>query len=879
MDAKQILSRSIVIVILFTLLAGLGVAPASGAMPAKGSRAPAAPGGVCDNTTPVQWPTNGHRYLAVCAPERITWQAASEAAAAQGGHLATLTTAEENAFVYGLVNYDEFWWLDLLHEDAIGPAIGGFQPPGSPEPAGNWQWVTGEPWSYTSWAVPEPNNVEGDDRLIYQSRTLQRWSGWGDIPGTSMTWAVKGYIIEWEPKVLVQDEEGQPVPEAQVFRNGELAGATDSNGVLFIPDLAFDDKLVARKLITDWGTVKGHHSQDSDHNWAYRTYITSLEIPQNGEPQLYSVLDPGVTQTLTLKVDNTLIGFNVVASVEWDATAAYLNELRDGFELASKYLYDASDGQMLFEQVTIYDNAQAWNDADYQFKATNQQIPQAWVGVIPHGNRADRYATFGRHFNRFGATRGAWTQPDGYRTFVHEFGHYGLALLDSYFRYDAAWKKIDAHCTSAAIRTNATPGINATLMYYQFNATEFAMKNVPGLWSNDCLLTWQYQVGGSDWETILSFYADKNNPARWTLKTPDDYGGVVAGPTAIPVDEWSQVAEPVNVDNAACAAPFTLTTMDGEGNVITNTVTTLIRTSGDGRTIQQGASDANGVIEILGGGEGDDIHVAGVIDGKPASGDWDVTCPAGDFFFRSPSESIILTPDPFSLSVSVWPGSITDTISITVQTTATLALPPQVFVQQTGLTTTLPVTLTFDGGLWQSSAALDANWPQVGVIGVVATNTLTQTVTSFLPFNVSEIDASEDSRVWSSDGRAELYLPAGALSANGRVNISPEGIPGPAPDGMMILGSPYTIRAGEGVTLTGWANLSLFYDGLGDALVRVRLFGAALYRWDGVAWQALDSTFDADQQYAAAPIDDFGTYVLMTSSAPIFPVYLPVIVR
>jgi hypothetical protein len=240
---------------------------------------------------------------------------------------------------------------------------------------------------------------------------------------------------------------------------------------------------------------------------------------------------------------------------------------------------------------------------------------------------------------------------------------------------------------------------------------------------------------------------------------------------------------------------------------------------------------------------------------------------------------VILTPDPFSISVSAWPGSGASEISITLQTTATLAAPPDVFLQQTGMTATLPITLTFDGGLWQSSAALDANWPQVGVIGVVATNTLTQTVTSFLPFDISEVDASQDSRVWSSDGRAELYLPAGVLSVGGRLSISPEGIPGPAPDGMLILGSPYTLRAGEGVTLTGWANLSLFYDGLGDALVRVRLFGAALYRWDGVAWQALDSTFDADQQYAAAPVDDFGVYALLTSSAPIFPVYLPVIVR
>ena len=33
-----------------------------------------------------------------------------------------------------------------------------YQPPGSPEPAGGWIWVSGEPVTYTNWIAGEPNN-------------------------------------------------------------------------------------------------------------------------------------------------------------------------------------------------------------------------------------------------------------------------------------------------------------------------------------------------------------------------------------------------------------------------------------------------------------------------------------------------------------------------------------------------------------------------------------------------------------------------------------------------------------------------------------------------------------------------------------------------
>ncbi len=682
--------------------------------------------------------------------------------------------------------------------------------------------------------------------------------------------------------VLVQDETGAPVPNAQVYLNNTQAGITTSDGTVVILGLQNGDTLAARSLITDLGTVKGNHSQDAAQNWAYRVYITSLDIPQNGEPTPLTVTDSNATQVLTLKKANSLMGFNILASVEWDATAAYLNELRQGFELASAYLYDASDGQMLFEQVAIYDNARYWIDADYQLNINNTTWPQADAGAVISSTR-NAYVYLGPYWSGRTSREGNWTQPNGYRTQIHEFGHYGLWLFDSYFYYGFDGNKPEGHCTSEAIHHNTTAAVNATLMDYQYNATEFAMQGVAGLWSAECTLTAQYQhYAKSDWEIVAFYFRDWQNPARWTLKTPADYAGVVTGPTAIPVGAWTQ-ANTYNTDAGACATPPTIVATIG-GTVVPTATVELEHIGGTSR-ISLGVSDAAGRLTILGARAGDTVHIFRQVDKKTwTHGSAVVACPArldASEFTGEPDLEIELSVNPFPLSVDILPGAASDQITITVQTTATLAAPPEVSIQQTGVTTTLPVAMIYDSGLaaYVGSATLLPDYQQTGTALVRATDATSQTATFLAIFSLTPVAAGEDTTIWSANGRAELYLPAGALSTDGRVSLSPAEIPGPAPEGMLLLGSPYTLRAEEGVTLTGIATISLFYDDLGDALARVRLFGAAIYRWNGAAWEALDSTFDGDQQYAAAPVNEFGVYALMTPSSPIFPVYLPVAMK
>jgi hypothetical protein len=142
----------------------------------------------------VPWEGNGHCYEARLVPSGITWQAAQNLCLADGGYLATITSAAENDFIFSLISGDpSFWYIDGAG-NGEGPWVGGYQPPGSPEPAGNWLWVTGEPFTYNNWSPGEPNNVgSGEDRLVFFGLRALIGDKWNDVAAGAPE---HGYILE-----------------------------------------------------------------------------------------------------------------------------------------------------------------------------------------------------------------------------------------------------------------------------------------------------------------------------------------------------------------------------------------------------------------------------------------------------------------------------------------------------------------------------------------------------------------------------------------------------------------------------------------------------------------------------------------------------------
>lgn len=274
--------------------------------------------------------------------------------------------------------------------------------------------------------------------------------------------------------------------------------------------------------------LRPRHEQPSgkaDHGPAYRVYDASWP---RGAAQLSSAgEDVVIADSLSGERGQPLVVFDVVASLAWqpEPNSPFLAELEDGFRRASAYLYDLTEGQMAFGNVSVFVDGERWENADFRFLAANDQRPAAFVGGIvnerinyPLAERGVEATykpaamLYGRYWDGNSANQGAWNQEDGFRTLVHEWAHYALFLYDEYYGPVAQ----RTYCTCvASTQTGTFPGASCTLtsgdsssaMYYHYEASEFWLGASGARPPEMCRETQQYFVHSmSDWETL----------AKWT---------------------------------------------------------------------------------------------------------------------------------------------------------------------------------------------------------------------------------------------------------------------------------------------------------------------------------------------------------------------------
>jgi hypothetical protein len=104
----------------------------------------------------------GSTYRAYYADRAISWTEARNQALSLGGgyDLASINNQAENDLIFANINNPSLW-NDGTAYGRGGPWIGLFQPAGSPEPAGGWQWVDGTSAispNYNDWGVNQPDN-------------------------------------------------------------------------------------------------------------------------------------------------------------------------------------------------------------------------------------------------------------------------------------------------------------------------------------------------------------------------------------------------------------------------------------------------------------------------------------------------------------------------------------------------------------------------------------------------------------------------------------------------------------------------------------------------------------------------------------------------
>ena len=135
---------------------------------------------------------NGHEYKFI--DEDTTWKDARRNCAALGGHLATITSAEEQDFI-------ESQFGSLCKNG--GPWIGAYSNGAYGGDKDDWRWVTGEEWSYTNWEEGEPNNTSGSEWFA----SLRASMTWNDLNNVDSSDSQRGYICEYDDLQDIPSEE------------------------------------------------------------------------------------------------------------------------------------------------------------------------------------------------------------------------------------------------------------------------------------------------------------------------------------------------------------------------------------------------------------------------------------------------------------------------------------------------------------------------------------------------------------------------------------------------------------------------------------------------------------------------------------------------
>jgi len=155
-------------------------------------------------------------------------------------------------------------------------------------------------------------------------------------------------------------------------------------------------------------------------DWAYRCYDVTLPSQQDG-----------------FLFQRSIYLFNVLVALEWHPDEEYMARLESAFRRASDLLFEITDGWMAFGQV-VFGGPELMDCADVQIMASNRLFSRSWVGAMHADKRYpndEKYMPIriGRGLwkhNRRASV--SWEEPEGYRTLIHEWGHYALTLTDEY---------------------------------------------------------------------------------------------------------------------------------------------------------------------------------------------------------------------------------------------------------------------------------------------------------------------------------------------------------------------------------------------------------------------------------------------------------------
>lgn len=153
---------------------------------------------------------NGHYYYVYDVDTVTDWNMAQEYCEAQGGYLATITSAEEDSFLYSYIvdaGYSSVMF-GLTDQDRTD----------------DWRWVTGESFSYQNWRPGEPNHQGGYEHygMYYERNTDGTWNDGSGQGGP--------FICEWGEYTVAPGSESVQEPVRTTSDERDIVLVLDVSG-------------------------------------------------------------------------------------------------------------------------------------------------------------------------------------------------------------------------------------------------------------------------------------------------------------------------------------------------------------------------------------------------------------------------------------------------------------------------------------------------------------------------------------------------------------------------------------------------------------------------------------------------------------------------
>ncbi|MEW6743332.1 MAG: carboxypeptidase-like regulatory domain-containing protein [Planctomycetota bacterium] len=393
----------------------------------------------------------------------------------------------------------------------------------------------------------------------------------------------------------ILDVQGRPVPGADVVlrRDGRDIARTASDGwgnYRFNNVAAVPHQVLAWRVVHREPAAKA--AREDVENLLYDIVLSSETIGNDGRPRLPEVL-PGEGRDVWLAHSTTR--YSVFVGVEWDAPRSYLEQIVRGMRRAAEFLYVASDGHLTYGRVVVKDAAQDWNHTDLYDWANNSVHPNASVNGTRHCYHPvwapwNTAMNFGRQWAP------TWDSIGLYSTVVHEFGHYGLGLLDEYLG-----------APQGQYRGLSYPEMCRCIMGYQYSDHKICWQGNHQGYTNQGM--WN---GVSCWQQIEAWHEGMRSGFYVPVTTPAERGGVV--PPEFPCGIGEELQATIrDVDTGAFDAPLRLAGPFGSRLAGVHVYVDVVR---EGRTMYQGITYGDGSLGLVGVHVGD--RVRGLKEGARA---------------------------------------------------------------------------------------------------------------------------------------------------------------------------------------------------------------------------------------------------------------------